>query len=56
MPYLFRPFVKGEGGLGLGLVISKKIVESMGGTIEIRSERGKGTTVRLTFPVQTSNL
>ncbi|MDQ7038593.1 MAG: HAMP domain-containing sensor histidine kinase [Aquificota bacterium] len=56
MPYLFKPFLKGEGGLGLGLTISRKIVESMGGSIEIRSERGKSTTVKLTLPAQISNL
>jgi signal transduction histidine kinase len=37
-------------GLGLGLAISKKIVEQLHGTIEVESEVGKGTTFTLAFP------
>jgi signal transduction histidine kinase len=37
-------------GLGLGLAISKKIVEQLHGTIEVESEVGKGTTFMLSFP------
>ncbi|KYR00612.1 hypothetical protein DLAC_02636 [Tieghemostelium lacteum] len=33
------------GGTGLGLAISKKIIELMGGSINVKSEYGKGTTV-----------
>ncbi|RNF40364.1 sensor histidine kinase [Planococcus salinus] len=36
-----------HGGNGLGLAIAKEIVESHGGRITLRSELGKGTTVRI---------
>jgi signal transduction histidine kinase len=37
-------------GTGLGLAIAKRFVEQNGGTLEIRSTPGRGTTVRIHFP------
>ncbi|HEX7673651.1 MAG TPA: ATP-binding protein [Bdellovibrio sp.] len=54
---LFSPFVQGEetitrryGGTGLGLVISKNLVEIMGGHLELKSLAGRGTTFKITLP------
>ena len=41
---------KGSRGTGLGLMISKKIIDEHGGTIEMQSEQGKGTRFRVRLP------
>jgi signal transduction histidine kinase len=41
-----------HGGTGLGLPLSKRLMELHGGMLEIESAIGVGTTVRLTFPRQ----
>ncbi|KAA5541324.1 PAS domain S-box protein [Roseiconus nitratireducens] len=53
---LFRPFeqvdnsnTRGAGGSGLGLSISKRIIDLLGGKLEIESELGKGSTFRFTI-------
>ena len=38
-------------GLGLGLAISKKVVEQLGGTISVTSQVGLGSTFTLRFPL-----
>ncbi len=49
---LFQPFysTKGDLGNGLGLYISREIVERHHGTINVISEIGKGTDVRIRLP------
>jgi signal transduction histidine kinase len=42
--------VRGEAALGLGLPLTRQFVEAHGGTVELQSEKGKGTTVTLTIP------
>ena len=51
MARLFEPYFSTKAtGTGLGLMIAKRNIELNGGTIEVVSERGVGTTVILTLP------
>ena len=46
----FRPFfTTKQGGLGVGLVLVKRIMERCGGSVRLESREGEGTTVRLSF-------
>lgn len=46
----FRPFfTTKQGGLGVGLVLVKRIMERFGGTVTLKSREGEGTRIRLSF-------
>lgn len=57
MPKIFDPYVRTKEakemdpfGRGLGLPFVKKVVETLGGTIRVESDEGKGTEFILVFP------
>ena len=55
LPHIFDKFVQvpgaASGGAGLGLAISRAIVETHGGQISVQSEVGHGSTFTFTLPV-----
>jgi signal transduction histidine kinase len=57
LPRVFNRFdrvaeagVRGEAALGLGLPLTQQFIEAHGGTVELESETGKGTTVTIAIP------
>ncbi|MDA3850007.1 MAG: response regulator [Spirochaetaceae bacterium] len=44
-----------HGGIGLGLAITGKMVEQLGGKLSLQSEKGKGSTFSATFPLKNLN-
>ena len=52
--HLLRPFTKEQqhsAGTGLGLYIAKMLAERMGGTLELNSRPGEGTSFTVTIPI-----
>ena len=59
LPHMFERFYRVDksraragGGSGLGLTIAKRLVEAHGGSVDVRSEMGKGSVFSFTLPVQ----
>jgi NtrC-family two-component system sensor histidine kinase KinB len=56
LPRIFEPFVQvpkaAAGGSGLGLTISRRIVEGHGGQLTVQSEPGRGSTFTFTIPME----
>ena len=49
---VFEPFYTTKPtGMGMGLPIARSIVQSHGGTIQVRSNRARGTTFELQLPL-----
>lgn len=62
IPKLFEPFSQEDatttnrfGGSGLGMAITKNMVDLMGGTIAVESEKGRGTTFTIDIPLLQAN-
>jgi two-component system, NtrC family, sensor histidine kinase KinB len=58
LPRIFEPFIQvpnaPAGGSGLGLTISRRIVEGHGGRLSVQSEPGRGSTFSFNIPIQES--
>lgn len=59
LPYIFERFYRGDksrsrntGGSGIGLTITKALVEAHGGKIEVYSEKGKGSEFVIILPTK----
>ena len=61
LPRVLQPFTQADmsatraaRGLGLGLAVARRIAAGHGGTLDLESGRGKGTTVRVRLPLSRS--
>jgi len=57
LPKLFQPYYRarsatGIAGTGIGLNVVKQVIELHGGTVEVTSELGKGTTFTILLPIE----
>jgi len=54
---IFDPFMSHgkKEGTGLGLAVTKKIIEEHGGTISVKSELGEGATFLVTLPISSAD-
>ncbi len=59
LPHVFEPFAQEDsgnttlyGGMGLGLAISKALIELLGGRIDVYSKKGRGTTMVVALTLQ----
>ncbi|QDS99558.1 sensor histidine kinase [Adhaeretor mobilis] len=57
MPHIFDPFfstksAEPKSGMGLGLSVSRSLIEAMGGSIEVESHRKRGTQFTAVFPAR----
>jgi signal transduction histidine kinase len=51
LPRIFLPFFSRSGGTGLGLPLARQIIHAHGGTIDVESQAGAGSTFTVRIPV-----
>jgi len=63
LPFVFERFWRADrargrrnGGSGLGLAITKNLIEIHGGTIQVKSDKGVGTTFTFTLPIEENHV
>lgn len=53
LPKLFDPFFSSKStGLGLGLAMTRRVIEEHGGKVDFQSEEGKGSIITISLPVR----